>query len=64
METRIIGQGERRVDAIGKVTGRAKFAADATTQRRWPFCKPCQKPLPNRAPNEWWANMAEVFDCD
>ena len=28
MDTRIIGQGERRVDALGKVTGRAKFAAD------------------------------------
>lgn len=29
-KTRIIGKGERRVDAIGKVTGRAKFAADYT----------------------------------
>jgi CO/xanthine dehydrogenase Mo-binding subunit len=28
MNTRIIGKGERRVDALGKVTGRAKFAAD------------------------------------
>jgi CO/xanthine dehydrogenase Mo-binding subunit len=28
MQTRIIGKGERRVDALGKVTGRAKFAAD------------------------------------
>jgi CO/xanthine dehydrogenase Mo-binding subunit len=28
MATRIIGKGERRVDALGKVTGRAKFAAD------------------------------------
>jgi CO/xanthine dehydrogenase Mo-binding subunit len=28
METRIIGKGERRVDSLGKVTGRAKFAAD------------------------------------
>jgi len=42
----------------------AKMAADATTQRWWSFCKPCQKPLPNRAPNEWWSNMAEVFHCD
>jgi len=25
---RIIGKGERRVDALGKVTGRAKYAAD------------------------------------
>ncbi len=28
MQHRIIGKGERRVDALGKVTGRAKFAAD------------------------------------
>src|ERR1039458_6444877 len=28
MATSIIGKGERRVDALGKVTGRAKFAAD------------------------------------
>ena len=28
METGIIGKGERRVDALGKVAGRAKFAAD------------------------------------
>src|ERR1035441_4223090 len=28
MATRLIGKGERRVDALGKVTGRAKFAAD------------------------------------
>jgi len=28
MNTSIIGKGERRVDALGKVTGRAKFAAD------------------------------------
>ena len=28
MDTKIIGRGERRVDALGKVTGRAKFAAD------------------------------------
>jgi CO/xanthine dehydrogenase Mo-binding subunit len=28
MATRIIGKGERRVDALGKVTGKAKFAAD------------------------------------
>ena len=28
MKTRIIGSGERRVDALGKVTGAAKFAAD------------------------------------
>ena len=28
MSHKIVGKGERRVDALGKVTGRAKFAAD------------------------------------
>jgi CO/xanthine dehydrogenase Mo-binding subunit len=28
MDNKIIGRGERRVDALGKVTGRAKYAAD------------------------------------
>ena len=28
MDPSLIGKGERRVDALGKVTGRAKFAAD------------------------------------
>ncbi len=42
----------------------ARMAADPTTQHWWSFCKPCQKPLANRAPEEWWANMEEVFHCD
>jgi L-rhamnose mutarotase len=42
----------------------AKMAADATTQRWWSFCMPCQKPLQNRAPGEWWAGMEEVFHVD
>ena len=28
MDPSLIGKGERRVDAFGKVTGRARFAAD------------------------------------
>lgn len=39
----------------------AKMAADPTTQRWWDCCKPCQKPLDDRAPGEWWADMEEVF---
>ena len=39
----------------------AKMAADPTTQKWWSFCMPCQKPLENRAPGEWWATMEEVF---
>lgn len=42
----------------------AKMAADATTQRWWSFCKPCQKPLRDIAPGEWWASMDEVFHAD
>jgi L-rhamnose mutarotase len=42
----------------------ARMAADPTTQRWWSFCKPCQRPLANCAPEEWWANMEEVFHYD
>jgi len=42
----------------------AKMAADPTTQRWWSFCIPCQKPLNDRAPGEWWAGMEEVFHQD
>ena len=42
----------------------AKMAADPTTQRWWSFCEPCQEPLADRAPGEWWANMEEVFHAD
>ena len=39
----------------------AKMAADPATQRWWAVCKPCHAPLPDRAPEEWWARMEEVF---
>lgn len=42
----------------------AKMAADATTQKWWDVCKPCQEPLDTRAEGEWWASMEEVFHCD
>jgi L-rhamnose mutarotase len=42
----------------------AQMAADPTTQRWWAFCEPCQAPLPDRAPGEWWATMEEVFHQD
>lgn len=42
----------------------AKMAADATTQKWWEVCKPCQEPLETRAEGEWWANMEEVFHAD
>jgi L-rhamnose mutarotase len=42
----------------------AKMAADPVTQRWWSVCMPCQQPLGGRAPNEWWADMEEVFHQD
>jgi L-rhamnose mutarotase len=42
----------------------AKMAADPETKRWWTFCEPCQKPLANRKPGEWWATMEEVFHED
>lgn len=42
----------------------AKMAADETTQKWWDLCKPCQKPLDDRAEGEWWSAMEEVFHCD
>lgn len=42
----------------------AKMAADPATQRWWKLCKPCQIPLRDRDPGEWWASMEEVFHCD
>lgn len=42
----------------------ARMAADPTTVKWWEVCMPCQEPLSNRAPGEWWADMEEVFHCD
>ena len=42
-------------------TDMKKMADDETTQRWWAVCKPCQQPLENRAPEEWWSEMEEVF---
>ena len=42
----------------------AKMAADPTTQKWWAKCMPCQRPLDDRAPDEWWASIEEVFHLD
>ena len=42
----------------------AIMAADPTTQKWWAVCKPCQLPLDDRASDEWWAGMEEVFHLD
>jgi len=42
----------------------AKMAADPKTQEWWRLTGPCQEPLPNRAPDEWWARMEELHHLD
>lgn len=42
----------------------ARMAADPETKRWWTFTDPCQKPLADRKPGEWWASMEEVFHQD
>ena len=42
----------------------ARMAADPVTQEWWKLCGPCQKPLTDRKPGEWWAEMEEVFHVD
>jgi L-rhamnose mutarotase len=42
----------------------ARMAADPKTQEWWAVCKPCQEPLRDRQPGEWWAGMEEVFHAD
>ncbi len=42
----------------------AKMAGDATTQKWWEVCKPCQEPLATRREGEWWADTEEVFHCN
>ena len=42
----------------------AKMAADPVTQEWWAIMKPMQSPLPTRGPDEWWADMHEVFHLD
>ena len=42
----------------------AKMAADETTQKWWDVCKPMQNPVEDRAEDEWWKTLEEVFHCD
>jgi len=42
----------------------AKMAADPVTQKWWSVCEPCQQPLTDRGPKEWWSDMEEVFHQD
>ncbi len=42
----------------------AKMAADPMTQKWWAVQKPLQQPYEKRQPDEWWAEMEEVFHQD
>jgi L-rhamnose mutarotase len=42
----------------------AKMASDPKTQEWWTQTEPMQAPLAERAPDEWWATMQEVFHTD
>lgn len=37
------------------------MSADPATKKWWALCEPCQEPLANRARDEWWSQMREVF---
>ena len=41
-----------------------ELLADPVTQDWWSHCKPCQEPVDSAGPDEWWANMEEVFHLD
>ncbi len=41
-----------------------KMAADPNTREWWAVCGPLQRPLENRAEEEWWAHMEQVFHTD
>ncbi|GLY70847.1 L-rhamnose mutarotase [Amycolatopsis taiwanensis] len=39
----------------------AAIAADEATQAWWRLTDPCQEPVPEARPGEWWASMDQVF---
>ena len=39
----------------------ARVAADPETQRWWALTDPCQEPLDNAAPGEWWSDLEPLF---
>jgi L-rhamnose mutarotase len=42
----------------------ARIAAESATQRWWAECVPCLELMPNRAPDEIWSPMEEIFHLD
>jgi len=39
----------------------ALMAEDPATQEWWRLTAPCQEPVEEAAPGEWWASMEQVF---
>ncbi|SEE87692.1 L-rhamnose mutarotase [Streptomyces sp. 3213] len=39
----------------------AAMAEDEATRRWWQLTAPCQVPVPEAAPGEWWATAERVF---
>ncbi|WP_405995061.1 L-rhamnose mutarotase [Streptomyces sp. NBC_00986] len=39
----------------------ALMAEDEATRRWWELTAPCQVPVPEAAPGEWWATAEQVF---
>ena len=37
-----------------------KMAENPIVQKWWKLTDPCQEPLPDRKPGEWWASMEEL----
>ena len=42
----------------------AKVAADPKTQEWWDLVKPFMEPLADKAADEWWSDMEEVYHLD
>jgi L-rhamnose mutarotase len=42
----------------------ALMAQDPETRRWWQLTDPCQQPVPDAAPGQWWAPAEEVFHTD
>lgn len=41
-----------------------KLAANPKVKEWWKLTDPCQQPLPDRKPGEWWAPLEEVAHLD
>lgn len=42
----------------------ARIAADPVTQEWWSVVNPLQRPLDDRAEDEWWHEIPEIFHTD